>query len=88
MDLNIDIIIFIYLWNYNIFFRLKFVLFLKCCYKIFFDLIFVYVVCVYGKRDFLFYVVLYWFVNELNVEKIINVKYYIRRLDNKGMLLF
>lgn len=52
MDLNIDIIIFIYLWNYNIFFRLKFVLFLKCCYKIFFDLIFVYVVCVYGKEGF------------------------------------
>lgn len=87
-DLNIDIIILIHSWNYNIFFRLKACFVFKMLSQNIFLIWYLYMSLVStARRDLLSHVVSYWPANELNVEKTINVKYYIRRLDNKGMLL-
>lgn len=87
-DLNIDIIILIHSWNYNIFFRLKACFVFKMLSQNIFLIWYLHMSLVStARRDLLSHVVSYWPANELNVEKTINVKYYIRRLDNKGMLL-
>lgn len=86
--MNIDIIILIHSWNYNIFFRLKACFVFKMLSQNIFLIWYLYMSLVStARRDLLSHVVSYWPANELNVEKTINVKYYIRRLDNKGMLL-
>lgn len=72
--MNIDIIILIHSWNYNIFFRLKACFVFKMLSQNIFLIWYLYMSLVStARRDLLSHVVSYWPANELNVKKTINV---------------